>query len=161
MNCSRLLKILVCTYSLTTFAAEAPPKPNSAESKRSYLALKQHLTKRFHLRSQARSLPSTIIESLDCTIRIEDLSNLGDRIMIVVKQGDHQLSTSTWIGEPATFSANTKGFTHSTWTESCEEAGCDDYWYPSNTLFFGERILRISKTTPYSHKTESINCILE
>lgn len=160
MNFSLTILLLSTSLAQAALATEIPPRQGSDESLRAFASLKDALTTRLGLPAQDLGLPSANVASLDCAIQIKDQSEWGDRALLEVRRGAQAWSMTVYAGAAATFAADGPRFIYSTYTEDCEEEGCDGHWYVSRELAVGDRLLEVSGTEPYSHRTSSITCIL-
>lgn len=153
-----LVLAIVATFNLTGFADDLPPDRDS--SIQAFETFKQRLSARFNLPQQDASLPSTVIPSTECRIEIKDVSQYGDRMMIEIGR-----DASVWImsvakGEPAVFTDRGDGFSLKTFSQDCEQMGCDGDWYVSRALFIGTNFLKAHKKEPYSHTPATFACSL-
>lgn len=153
-----LVLAIVATFHLTGFADDLPPDRDS--SIQAFETFKQRLSARFNLPQQDASLPSTVIPSTECRIEIKDVSQYGDRMMIEISR-----DASVWImsianGEPAEFTDRGDGFSLKTFSQDCEQMGCDGDWYVSRALFIGTNFLKAHQKEPCSRKPSTFSCAL-
>lgn len=149
---------IVASYSLTGFAHDLPPDRDS--SVQAFETFKQRLSARFNLPQQGESLPPTVIPSSDCRIEIKDVRQYGDRVMIEITSADSVWVMSVAKGEPAIFTEHDDGFSFKTYSQDCEEVGCDGDWYVSRALFISSSFLKAHQKEPYSRRSTTFNCSL-
>lgn len=155
-----MLRRFLSLFFMFSLQAAGSPINGSPESLKAYADFKASVAARFGLTLVDGHLPPAVIPSPDCTIEIIGPSEYGDRIFIEITRADVRLFMNTYPGEAAVFSKMPHGFSHSTLTEDCEEEGCDGWWYENQTLFVGDKLLKVSYTGPYSHRTTAIECVL-
>jgi hypothetical protein len=136
------------------------PKPNSPEARDAFAALKQVIGQRFQLTTTPSGLPSKVIASADCTIEIRDTTIDADHLQIVIEKGPETFHSSVYSGQSMELKQSSKGIEFKTFTEDCEEAGCDGVWYADQSTFIGSKILTFSEASPYSHRQTQVSCIL-
>lgn len=156
----RLLAITVTvTFNFTALSSNVPPNPDS--SIQAFESFKQALSARLNLPQQDKSLPTTTIPSTDCHIQIKDVSQYGDRLMIEISRNGGVWILSIGKMEPAEFQAYDDGFSFRTYSQDCEEMGCEGDWYVHRALFIGSNFLKAHSTEPYSRKSGTFTCQLD
>ena len=158
MFCKLLVIAITTMFSLTGFSNDLPPDRDS--SIHAFETFKQELSARFNLPNQDESLPSTVIPSTECRIEIKDVSQYGDRLMIEISRDQSVWIMSIAKGEPAEFTDRGDGFSLKTYSQDCEQMGCDGDWYVSRALFIGTNFLKAHQKEPYSRKSFTFSCAL-
>lgn len=152
--------LMLISMILGTSAALGRDEPREEDSRQAYQELLIALRHRFALTPADELLPEVEIPSLDCDIKLDMQESGAHGVQLTVTRGSTWNVISAYNGAPMTYSSNSLGLTWQRYTHDCEEQGCDDYWYPSDTLFIGPRILEITSSSPYSHDDATLTCIL-
>ena len=149
---------IAAMFSLTGFSDDLPTDRDS--SIQAFETFKQRLSARFNLPQQDASLPSAVIPSTECRIEIKDVSQYCDRIMIEISRDGGVGIMSIAKGEPAIFTDRCDGFSLKTFSQDCEQMGCDGDWYVGRALFIGANFLKAHQKEPYSRKPSTFSCAL-